>query len=178
MTTAHDLHLEYFQYWPIKVSFCTCSFVVMYDRTPRTILWSQTCLNTLTDMIITRTTFVAQFTSGLFPHLGKTPGHHIWHLHQVFICHWLSVDQFLWVQAQPSMSDYAFFSKDPSQWGKPSSCSGGIMIFVQYWNISCCCHNSVRTLLSHQCKGLGWSGEVQKWCCFSPSPNWRVHSRR
>ena len=53
-----------------------------------------------------------------FPHLGKTPGHHIWHLSQVFVCHWLSINQFLSLPAQPSMSDYAFFSKDPSWWGE------------------------------------------------------------
>ena len=35
---------------------------------------------------------------------------------QVFVCHWLSVDQFLSLQAEPSMSDYSFFSKDPSWW--------------------------------------------------------------
>ena len=116
MTTAHDLHLEYFQYGPIKVSFYTNSFVFMHDRTLRTILWSQTCLHTLTDRIITQTIFMAQFTSGLFPHLGKTPGCNIWHLPQVFICHWLSVDQFLSLQAQPSMSKYDFFWKGPSWW--------------------------------------------------------------
>ena len=33
-----------------------------------------------------------------------------------FACHWLSVDQFLSLQAQPSMSNYTFFSKDPSWW--------------------------------------------------------------
>ena len=88
----------------------------MHDRTPRTILWLWTCLNTLADRIITQTIFVAQFTSGLFPHLGKTPGQHIWHLPQVFVCHWLSVDQILSLQAQPTMSNYALFSKDPRWW--------------------------------------------------------------
>ena len=101
MTTIHDIHLEYSPYLPIKVSFYTCSFVFMYDRMLRTILWSWTCLHTLTDRIITLTIFAAQFTSGLFPCLGKTPGHHIQHLPQVFICHWLSVDQFLSLQDNP-----------------------------------------------------------------------------
>ena len=116
MTTAHDLYLKYFHKWPVKVSFCTYLFVFMHDRMPRTFLWLWTCLNTLTDKIITWTIFAAQFTSSLFPHLGKTLGCQVWHLPQVFICHWLSVDQILSLQAQPSMSDYAFFSKDPNQW--------------------------------------------------------------
>ena len=99
--TTHGLHLEYIQYWPIKVSFCTCSFIFMCDRMLRTILWSWTCPHTLTDKIITQTIFAAWSTSGLFPHLGKTPGQHIWYLPQVFICHWLSVDQFLSLQDNP-----------------------------------------------------------------------------
>ena len=44
--------------------------------------------------------------------------------------------------------------------------------------VSCHLHNPLRTLLSHQSKGLGWSGEVQKWHHFSSGPNQRVHSGR
>ena len=116
MTTAHDLHLEYFPYWPIKVSFYIHSFVFMHDRTLRTILWSLTCLHTLMDRIITWTIFVAQFTSGYFLHLGKTPGCHVQHLPQMLVCYWISADQFLSLQVQPSMSEYNFFSKGPSWW--------------------------------------------------------------
>ena len=101
MTTTHDLHLEYFQYWPIKVSVYTCSFVFMHDRMLRAILWSWTCPHTLTDKIITRAIFVAWFTSRLFPHPRKTPGCHVKCLPQVFVCHWLSVDQFLSLQDNP-----------------------------------------------------------------------------
>ena len=60
-------------YWPIKVSPYIYPFVFMHDRTPRTLSLSLTCLNILADKIITQTIFAAQFSSGLFPHLGGTP---------------------------------------------------------------------------------------------------------
>ena len=55
-------------------------------------------------MIITQTIFIAQFTYGLFPYLGKTPGYNVQCLLKVFMYHWLSVDQFLSLQAQPVLA--------------------------------------------------------------------------
>ena len=75
---------------------------------------------------------MAQFTSGLFPHLGKTPGCHFWFLPQLFTCHWLSVAQSLSLQ---DMSDYDFFSKSPSQWR---------IAFQSLWG-----HHDICPLLDH-----------------------------
>ena len=145
----------------------------------RTILWLWTCPNTLADKIITQTIFAAQFTSGLFPHLGKTPGHHIQHLPQAFIPHWLSVDQILSLQAQPSMRQLCFLLKGPQPVGGSLPVTLGASWYLSnIGTVSCHLHNSVRTLHSHQPKGLGQSGEVQKWCCFTYNPNQTVHSRR
>ena len=75
MTTTCDLYSEYCHTWPIKVSLYTYPFIFMHAKTPRTLLLLLTCLNILTDKIITQTIFAAQFTSGLFPYLGEIPGY-------------------------------------------------------------------------------------------------------
>ena len=45
----------------------------MHDKTPKTLSLSLTHLNILTDKIIARTIFAAQFTCRFFPQLGETP---------------------------------------------------------------------------------------------------------
>ena len=72
----------------------------MHDRIPRTLSLSLTCLNRPTDTTIAQTIFAVQFISGSFPHLGETPGCLIWHLPQVFFCHYLSTDHVLSLQIQ------------------------------------------------------------------------------
>ena len=47
----------------------------MLDQTPRTLSLLLTCLNIPVDKTTTQTIFMAQFTSGSFPHLGETSGH-------------------------------------------------------------------------------------------------------
>ena len=173
MTTACKLP---FQYWPIKVSWHTCSFVFMNDRTLQTILWSQTCLHTLADRIITQTIFTAQFTSGLFPHLGKTPGFHVWHLPQLFVYHWLSFNQFLSLQAQPVWATMISSPRALASGGGLSVALGAPWHLSNIGAVSCHLHNPVRTLLPHQSKGLGWSRDVPQQCCLSSGCNWEGHS--
>ena len=144
----------------------------MCDRMLRTKLWSQTCVHTLTDKIITQTIFVAWFTSGLFPHMGKTPGWLIWHLPKVFVCNWLSVDQFLSLQ---DMSDPDFFSRALVSGGGLSVALGVSWYLPTIRSIKCCLYNPVRVLFPHQSKGLGWPGKIPKWHHLSPGSNWRVH---
>ena len=50
--TTHDLYVQYYHIWPIKVSLYTDFFVFMHDRTPRTLLLSLSHRNILTDKII------------------------------------------------------------------------------------------------------------------------------
>ena len=117
MTTTHDLHLEYFQYWQIKVSFYTCSFVFMHDRMLRTILWSWTCPHTLADKIITQQSLQLNFHPGYFLTWGRPLGA----TSSISPCIHLPL-AFSWpislIAGQPNMSDYNFFSKGPSWWGE------------------------------------------------------------
>ena len=75
------------------------------------------------------------------------------------------------------MSNYAFFSKDPSWWGNLQVSLGVPWYLSTIRMVSCCLHDSIRTLLSYQPEGLGQSREVQKWCCFSSNPDWGTYSR-
>ena len=154
MTTTHDFQLEYFPYWPIKVSFYTYSFIFMHDGMLRTLLWSQTCLHTLADRTITQIIFAAQFTSRLFPYLGKTPGHHIQCLSQVFICFWLSVDQFHSLQDNPVWTAMISSPRTLASGVGLSVTLGAPWYLPTIGSVPYHFYNPVRTLLSHQSKGL------------------------
>ena len=70
-----------------------------------------------TDKIIIQTNIVVQFTSRSLPPLGENPGHLVWCLPQVVVCHQLSTNCILSSQIQHDCQ-YAFFSQGSGQWRK------------------------------------------------------------
>ena len=78
---------QHYCFQPIKVSLYTYPFILMHDRTPRTLF-------IITDMS-KQTYRYNYYSNNLFSsiniqvisHLGETPGCLIWGLAQVFVCH-------------------------------------------------------------------------------------------
>ena len=138
----------------------------MHDRTPRTLSLSLTCLNIPTDKTITQTIFVAQFTSGSFPHLGETPGHPVWHLPRYSSA----------TISQLTISSHYRYNMEwviTNSFPKAPASGGGLPVTLGVpWHlsitesVSCCLYNPFRALLPHQPKGLGGCGEVPQWCCL------------
>ena len=113
-----------------------------------------------TDKVITQTNFVVLFTSRSLPYLGEIPGHLIWHLSQVFICHQLSTNCILSLQIQHDGQLCLLFS---GLWsvGEGLFINLGMSGHLSTTALTACdLHNSIRALLSHQPKG---PGDVEKF---------------
>ena len=111
---------------------------------------------------------------GLFPYLGKTPGHHVQHLCQVFVCHWLSVDQFLSLHY---MSDYDFFSKSPNQWREAFQSLWGhhdICPLLDQFHVASIMQSELSFLTSLKLEAIQKNSEQYH---LSPGSNWGVHGR-
>ena len=119
---------------------------------------------------------MAQFTSGLFTHLGKTPTCPVWHLPKVFICHWF-LTKSSHCRYNPQWAIMPFSLRTPANGGSLPVSLGVPWYLSTIRTVSCHIHDSIKTLLSYQPEGLGQSTEVQKWHCFSPNPDWGMYSR-
>ena len=145
----------------------------MYDRTWRTLSLSLACLNMPTARIITQTIFAVQSTSGSLLHLREIPGCLIWHLPQVFICHYLSTNCILSLQIQCNeWLCILLIGLQPV--GGGLSVNLGVLGHLS----PCHLHNSIGGLLPHQPKGLGGCREVPQWHHISPGLYWGGDSRR
>ena len=159
---------QYQCFQPIKVSFCTYPFISIHDRTPRILLLSLTCLIMPTDKIITQTIFTVLFTSGSLSHLGETPGHLIWCLPQLFICHQLSTNCILSLKIQHDGQLCLLF---PGLWlmGEgPCITLGAPKHLPPVTTVPYHIPNQLE-LFSHQLKGLGGYGEILQWYHLPPS---------
>ena len=113
------------------------------------------------DKIVTQRYFAVQFPCRSHPHWGETPGHLIWCLPQVFVCHQLSTNCILSLQIQHDGQLCLLF---PGLW----SVGEGLLITLGMSGhlsmaapIPCDLHNSIKALFCHQPKGLG---DTEKFC--------------
>ena len=146
---------QYDCFQPIKISLDTYPSILMYNRTPRNLSLSLTCLNVLQIKQLLEQS--SQFSS----HLGHFP---TWErpldaLSGISPRYLSATSSRLTISSHyryKLMSNFEFFCKDPSQWRKTFAFHlGALDICPLLKPIPFGLHYLFRTLLPHQPEGLG-----------------------